>query len=782
MAEIIPSSLPLETLSETYQAPKLRVKTASDAQTIVNSVIFANRERARFSALLKGMMDGNPPYNRQRLRQNAQAYKTNINFREGGASLRAALVPYYDLFAGSKHYAEVDLDLDNPDDREYKSAVVTEEFDALLKGYPDFIFHMHAMLHDLIAYGRGHLIWSNTWGWHFQSAAHARVYVPDSTKASLDSVEIMVVREKYELHKLWGMIADKKTATSVGWDTQATAEAIRSAIPEERTTNQGDSLSYEYVQQRMKDRDLAEGHGAKQPTVQAAHLLVKEFDGTVTHMIVLENGGVESTGKAAPASFLFNKRGEFENFRQFTAAFFLEIMDGSWNGATGIGHEIYSSMEIKNRLLCKAVDNAFLSSSITLQAIDAASLQKTNLIQAGDLNILPPGYNMPQSQTLANSEPLYMANRLVEQTVTSNTGIYRAKMEQPQGNPRTAKEVEINFQNATTLSNSGQGRFYQQMDFFYPEVFRRVTVSEPLSSDKSPEAEAVRKFFYCCAKRGVTREDLKKVASVRAVRNIGNGSQTQREQVIESFTPFVGMLPESGKQNWMNMLIAAKLGSHAVNALNPPRDRQLLPNDQQAWAVMENSAMKEGNQPLWTPSQNNVIHATEHMKAMAGAAQSMQQGGDAIQVLSFMEMAGPHTLTHLTKMQSDPSRKSEYKMLSDQFAQLAKFTTDLHNQVQQQQQEQQQAQQEQMQAQQEAQAIQNGTDPDTQVKMAKAAADAKIKEAKTQHSMALKDEQHRQRLTMNDLAFSQKLRNEQLQNTLDVLKARKELQTTATPK
>lgn len=787
--DIAANALPLQTLSPELKPPSKRVANAADAQTIVHSIMFANRERARFNAKVKGMLDGNPPYNQAKLQANAQSYRSNFNPLEGDAILSAALVPYYDLFAGSQFYAEVKLNLDNPDDRDFKSGVVTEEFDLLLKSYTGFIPNMHMLLHDFVAFGRGFVTWASNWGWHFQHASYSKVFVTDTTRAELGKVDILVVREKYELHRLWGYIKDKKTATDLGWDTEATAKAIRYAMPEERASYQGDVLSYDYIQQRMRDRDLAESQsGGKQPTVQVCHLLVKEFDGSITHMTVLEPGTVQApasqSGTDPQPQFLYAKQKKYDNFRQYMAAFFFETLDGSWNGSRGLGHKIYAAMEVKAKLINKAMDNAFISSSITLQAIDANSQQKAGLVQFGNINLLPPGFNVQPGSIFANSAPLYDANNLLDQTVTSNTGIYRAKLEKPKGNPVTATEAEFKFQNATVLSNSGVARFYQQLDPCYAELYRRVTDGFYPDTDKSEEAEAVRRFLYCCKKRGVTKEELKKVLWVRAMRNIGNGSQFQRTQDLEEFTPFVQLLPESGRVAWMDMLIAAKFGQGAVDRLNPQRDRQLLPNDQMAWAALENAAMKEGAQPVWTPTQNNVIHATEHLKAMSAAAGSLEQGGDPMTALSFLEIAGPHVQLHLDKLASDPSRKTELKMLSQQFGQLASFTDQLAAEVERQQEEQAQQQQAQVEAQARAQAIQNGTDPEAAVKQALAQNDIQIKQAKAAQQLQSKaaqlrqrEEAHRQSLAAKDLETAQKLRAAQADIEIRKAQAREKTNT-----
>lgn len=765
------TALPLETLSEQSQPPKKRVAKAQDAQTIVQSLIYSNRERARFNSKIKGMLDGNPPYDSAKLKALGQSYRANVNFMEGESALSAALVPYYDLFAGSQTYAEVRLYLDNPDDAEYKSRIITEEFDCLLKKYAAFEFNMHGMIYDFVAHGKGCVMFPAEWGWHFNRVAFNRVYVPDGTDASVEKVEVLVIREKMQVHALWNAI-QKERAQEAGWNKDACCEAIRSAMPEESTSQTNDVQAYEWVQQRMRDRDIVEG--TRQPTVPVAHLLVKEFDGKITHMMIEEhprqastqsnNGPVKESSKEV--KFLFEKTGRFEQMRHAVSAFFFETLDGSWNGARGLGHKIYSSMEIKNRLLNKIVDNAFLSGGITLQAKDANSVQKTSLVQAGDFNIIPPGYEVQNAQIFARSEGLVGTNQLLDQTIASNTGIFKAKPEKPQGNPETATAASLRFQHATVLSNSGVSRFYSQLDPFYSELYRRVTTNDPLESDQSEEAKAVREFKSRCKKRGVTAEDLKKVESVRAVRNIGNGSQFQRQQSLTQFTPLVPMLTEGGRQAWMQDVVASYFGQAAVSRYIPERDKQLKPNDQQAMALLENAALRSGAPVAWTPTQNNVIHASEHLKAMSGAAESLQQGANPVEVLAFLEAAGPHVQVHLQQLAPDKSRAGEFKLLSDEFKKVAQFTDELHNHVQEQQGQAEEQQRAQAEAQARAAAIQGGTDPETMIATAKATHDMQLKEQKQAHAMSLKDAQTKQKLAVKDIEFSQKLRQQAAESAM----------------
>lgn len=732
------STLPLENISQTGQVPKSRIGDASDGQALVQTLVEANRQRSLFNSKIKGMFQGMPPYDQGKLQAAGQGYRANINFREGKAARSAALVPYYDLFSAAKFYAQVRTNQGGDQNKQKWSDIITEEFDTMLKSYAAFDFNMQKMLADLVGYGSGFLVWKDKTDWHFKCAPRHKMYVPDGTDACMDELEVLVYRERMRVNVLWGYIQDKKAAKDVGWNVDATVEAIASAFPETREgTNQ---YNYEWVQQKLKDRDLTEG--ARSSTVPVAHILSAEFDGTVTHQIVFEVSGRTKGQKDTKAQFIYEKKGRFSNFRQFCAGFFLETLDGSWNGVEGIGHDIYSTMAIKDRLKCSTIDQVFLKCGVTLQAKTASALQKTSLVQAGVFNIIPPDYDVQQATILGDSNSPLVLDRQLDNMLMANTGVYRQRVQKEDGNPITAEQARIDQQNSTVLSNSAVNRFYQDLDHLYAEIYRRA--SDPNLVGDGPAIKAAKGFQERCKARGVEAVAIKDVECVTAYRNAGNGSAYMRQQNINSTMPIFPLLPEQGKQNFIDYSLAAIHGQSMVDVFNPKGEEQRIPGDQRAWAMLENAAMKENAPVAWTSTQNNVVHAQIHLQSAAQAAQSLQQGADQMEVLSYLEAIGKHTAIHLQKLQGDPFRKDVFQVLQQQWEQLAKFTDQLMKKVQDDSQQQQENQAKMAQA----QAVQQGTDPDTQIKLAKAQQDMQIKQAKAAQQL-----QHKDQKTAQDIAL-----------------------------
>lgn len=724
-------------------ADKERLKSAANARAIVGTLLEANWKRAEFNARIKGMLDGNPPYDPAKLRNNGQANRANFNALGGKAALSSALTPYYDLFSGAKHYLEISTDYGQPQDRQKWSEIITEEADRTLKDWDGFDFNIQTAIHDRLAYGKGFLIPPDRDDWRFEHVYQGRVMVPDGSQATLERVETLVIRQAYRVSQLYNYVRDNKTASKVGWNVQAVVMAIIHAVPVNPFVNETTWNNYEAIQQWIKDKDVLEG--ARSSTVQCSHIFQKEFSGDISHYIITES---PLPSEPPESAYLYRKTNRYKSLRECIWPTFFETLDGSWNGAAGLGRDIYSAVELQNRLICATADAAFLRAGISLQAKSRRAVQDANLIQIGSLNVIPPEFEVQQATVMGDIQGTIAVERFLEQITSSNTGIYRPKMDQPTGNPRTAEEVRLQYQQQAILGNSAVNRFYLELDRLYQEIYRRL--SNPNTKD-----DEAKDFQKRCEKRGVPKLALLKTASVRAYRNIGNGSMFLRQQTIQGMAPWVPMMNEQGKQAFLDDAISATTSYRNVDRYNPKPDKLNTPDDQMALAMSENNSFKTGNPVLVTPTQDHVTHAQVHLQSAATSLQTLEQGAQPEEVAQFIDGAGKHTAQHMAMIHNDPSRQKEYDGIEQQLKQLAQ----MHDQLVEQIQKNQQQRQEQMQAQQQAQAIGNGIDPDTAIKAAQAQQDMAMKTEKARHQMDLKTATTRQKLALTDATVANKIRN-----------------------
>src|SRR6185369_15723308 len=96
----------LDTLTETGKPVESRLKDGASARMLIQKVIIEDSNRGRMRALVKGLVDGNPPYSEAKRRQNRLEWTANINFMQGQAMMDSTAVPYYSIFNGVENYAE----------------------------------------------------------------------------------------------------------------------------------------------------------------------------------------------------------------------------------------------------------------------------------------------------------------------------------------------------------------------------------------------------------------------------------------------------------------------------------------------------------------------------------------------------------------------------------------------------------------------------------------------------------------------------------------------------
>src|SRR5688500_17111859 len=163
--------------------PRARLDDAKDARELVEQLLEAGRARSQLNAAIKGMFDGNPPYNTSSLIKRGEGWRPNVNPMEGDAALSAAAVPYYDLFSGSMYYCEPKTYYGTPDQQAEWNQTITEEFDCLLRDYEEFDYNVNTVIHDFVGFGKALVMWPDDVSWHFRHISHSRVKVRDRARA-----------------------------------------------------------------------------------------------------------------------------------------------------------------------------------------------------------------------------------------------------------------------------------------------------------------------------------------------------------------------------------------------------------------------------------------------------------------------------------------------------------------------------------------------------------------------------------------------------------------------
>lgn len=736
----------LQTLGDTGRPPETRVGDARQARSIFDRLQNADVTRSGRRTMLKGLLDGNPPYNQHDLKAAGLDYKCNINWRGAEAYKDAAVGAFYDLFNEAPTYAAIRLAKHknySPEQIIDWSRTVTMHFDWLCRYEPGFDYNMQVSEDDMVVYGRGPLVFEDELSWAPKAILDGQLKVPERTKSSTEYWEYCTIEMEYLCDELWSQIREEKEATTRGWNVSRARQAIIDASPE--TLKGGMRRQWEWHQQQLKNGSIDYAGGSR--TVSVVHLFFREFakkgetNGKISHVII----NIGNTNNA-PDTFLFQKIGRYDDWSQCIHPMYYDRGGGGFHhSVTGMGTKMFSVMSLQNRVQCANADRA-LAPKMVFRPTTSTGVNNFDQQQYGDFCVVNEGYEALQVPTMGFLEEGIAFNREITGYMSSNLSAYRPNAPvKEQGNPVTATEKKLDASKEASLQKTQMNRYYQQLDGLYGEMYRRAAQSG-VTNDRAKE------FQRRCKEDGVPADCMREVEFVKASRVVGQGSEFLRQQSTEFlFGTVLPMLPENGRGKLIEDVIASRAGQAAVERYYPTKEVSKLPDEQYAWAISQVADMKIGVPAVPTDSQNPMIFAQTFLQAADQAAGSLEQGANPKEVAQFLDLAGQAIAVHLQRMAADPSRKQALDAMTEKWKKLAKVHDDLVAHLQQEQESAQQRQQE-------SQQRMSDDQVDLMLRKEKQDAELGMKQEKLQYGLSEKAIKTRQAMVIKDALAAQTIR------------------------
>ena len=177
------------------------------------------------------------------------------------------------------------------------------------------------------------------------------------------------------------------------------------------------------------------------------------------------------------------------------------------------------------------------------------------------------------------------------------------------------------------------------------------------------------------------------IGETREVTSSGSGSAAARLQGLMTLMNLVfPNTTQDRKINILRDLTANAMGGAKVDRYAPSLTDADMPGTEDSFAAVESSELSMGGDAVVSSKQNDAIHATGHLAKAQQIMQAVQQGQmDPAQALAGLQKLLAHSGEHLSRLQGNPTRKAEFDQLSEQWDEIAKFTQQLQNAVEAQQ-------------------------------------------------------------------------------------------------
>lgn len=719
--------------------PASRLTDADAARTLALSMWDAEDKRRERNAKVKGLVDGNPPYSASAIAKAGQRGRSNFNSGQSLAYLNTSKTAYYDLFSEVGNFATVTCRTGDPENDSDRSQIITEAFQALQETDESMDYGIQLSQHDMILYGAGPHLWEAN-EWKSRARKYGDVVVSNNEKSDVSLWTKMLVVEKFTPAELYNKIADPEEATKVGWNVSAVQRLL---LKTQDQHTQGTQKDWEEYQQRIRNNNL--NYTGPDKIVRVARMFWREFRRKGAAKGMISEGWVSMDHQ--DVGWLYKKVDLHEEWKQVVAPFMLDRGDGTYHSIKGLGARMFSVLLTRERLSNQQVDAGFMQASLHVRATSTGKPEPVSIMNLGHLTQWP-GNVEPMNFNANNALNASLAvGQALDAELQSNLASFRPQVAAPSGNPRTAFEVAANVNQQSVLTKSNINRYFEQLDDWYAERFRRA-----IKFKNSPIPDAgLAEFHETLERNGITLEMLRK-CKVKATRTIGQGSQFMRRQTLTDLLGIAASLPEGGKQKVMDDYIASTAGKDQVARYNP-KSEPPTSVQQQIWeANQENTTLRVGGEVIHTGAQNDIVHAEIHMVAVAEAVGGLQQGGDPAEVAAFGFAAMKHVNEdHFPPLASDPLRKPQFEALVEKAEMLTEQLQGLANVVE--------VQRNNALAQEQADTALAGMTPEQQLKAAETQAKLRERNAKTTQQLQLNEQRHQQNMRHQEERMQMEIAN-----------------------
>ena len=681
--------------TQTQKAPDSRLQNGHDARRLLWACLREDTDggRSRERAIVKGLVDGNPPYNDQRKRAEGRGWECNLNFMEGQAIMDSSAVPYYALFANVPYYADcrTRFQYDNPE-RETWNSKITYCFSNLLKRWPGFNWNVQQVSYWMRLHGIGHAYFDKDGDWRFRGIETGMVLIPKGSPSCIDDrLPFIIIRVAYRIVELWDWIKNPEAAEKAGCNVTAIKNAIMYGMKGLAPSgSQWWAQPWEYYEQILNNNDLCVSF-TDSDLVYCAHILVQEFGkpgqkNKISKFLFTEH---EVVSRANPSNldkdqnFLFADPNSYDSFTQCLVSFFQNTGDGTYHSVRGLAMKAFKHLEVSNRLKCQTVNRAFLDSSLIFQRGSGRNSDRVSLTVWGSVVNLPANGEIKQIAVQGGTQGVMEVDRMLTNHLANNIGMFNQRTlsrEDGKGEQPTATQINQQVAKESTLSEGQITLFYQYLDTLYAEMFRRAADS----STSDAEAKRFQKELF---DEGVPREALKDMEYVRANRQSGYGSPQMallKQQQMLTLFPY---LPTQGQQNWIRNAVTTIEGPEKLEFFAP---KEYIPNQDDSIASLENGLMVQGIPPTISSGQDDVVHLTVHFQflqqTLGPISEAIDQGQQASpedlqQAYKTSQTAIPHMEAHIARLENEPLKRSQAKLFQDQLRQLTSFDGQLRSEL-----------------------------------------------------------------------------------------------------
>lgn len=663
----------LETVSESGEAPKTRIKDFKSAQVIYEELARADRIPATNRETVHRLIKGEPPLDQDDMNKAGMGWATNVNWLEASSDLEQALSSYANLANSVPNLIRVKLSYGKDQERYEWEQIIAQEYDWLMKSrWTSFCSNSQKTARWFVGDGLAINYWPHDIDWRYEVGRVGQFLFPPDADVDVSKLEIVCQVEDFTPTQLFRMLEQEKKVKDAGDESHINKAAVVKAIRD--SCKEGSQRwGYDDIFREFENNGFYQDYGKNQK-ITLVHYFVKEFSGRVSHYI----GRADGDGK----DFLYEKQEAFPAMEEFLTFYADGVGEGLLGSLEGIIRKAFPIYQAKDQTRNAWCDATRLSLSMPLQASSEGSGGQELLSQViiGPLSIFPKGVQIiPQAFNVNAGNQVTPLMAEMSRLGANNTGGYQSHQISPEGGNRTAREATLQAANTATITNAKFVNWYQSETAKHGNVVSRLI--NPKYTSRDPGYKERMEWLDRITKRGVPLKAIFSIIEVIPIRAIGAGSFQQQQAAFAVLNNNVGAMDAVGRYNLARDASALAAGYDNVDRYLPP-PKQVRTPEQAKFAALEHSGFREGVPMTVYPDDANLEHAEVHNGFFGETFGMLQQGQiDDRQAVKQMGPALQHQQQHLSAAQ-DPADKEKLKELWKSFGKATKMFEQLSQKVQ----------------------------------------------------------------------------------------------------
>lgn len=595
-------------ISSSGKPQQRSIRDAQMARDVIKTVIMAGRNRSIVNSRILAKYNAERPYDAYKLEAEGLGWRSNFTTKPLPSMIEKVAPRFVSVLDGLKYFTNASLSRKWENSSE-KSEKFRELITKTIRSRKGFRTLIEDIAFDNALFGHTIVAWLDEFNWFPKHFKQDESFVADGTKSDTRWAQIVVLKEVYLPHELFGQISpDPEAAKTAGWDLKETREAINRASPIQirDRLNVGGTLETWY-QNALRELTIGASYMAGSSVIVVYSLLAREVTGKVSHYRL---AGPEM-------SAIFQRDDRFASMEDCLTFFTFQKGNGTLHGSKGVGRDIYELAGMIDRTRNEVVDRLIMSGKTLVQG-DVKRIHTFKMSVIGSTVIVPTGWTVLEQKMDGNVDGFLkldvyfkqIVNELIGSTSTPQPGAGGEDMRSPAAwNLLAAREEEGRDVRIT--------RFLAQATDLFQTMQKRIC--DPDTSED--DAKATQKELLTL----MSREEIDELADQPVAETVRDLTPLQRQLMVSVAQEKRGNPLYNQRQLEVEDLTARLNADFADRVLLPdadPTERAEQDRQQQ----LELTLLSHGQPVPVSPRDNHVLHLQVLMPAAQQVAGQMAAG------------------------------------------------------------------------------------------------------------------------------------------------------------